>query len=456
MFNARGLRIANKDVLPIIEGGKGVAISTGVTSGHWARCGGIGTVSAVNADFYDENGNIVRQVYTEKNREDRHKKLIEYAIKGGISQIKIASDIAEGNGAINMNVLWGMGGVEEVLCGIMDKVKDLVNGITCGAGMPYKLAEIAARYSTYYYPIISSARAFKILYKRSFSKFTEWLGGVVYEDPWLAGGHVGLSNAEDPTKPEAPYNRVKALRQAMSESGLGTVPIIIAGGVWWLSEWQDWIDNPAIGPVAFQFGSRPLVTQESPISDEWKQLLLHLRKEDIILNKFSPTGFYSSAVKNPFITELLDRSTRQVKYSDTATEELNQKFEGHFISESDLARAKEWASNGFSAIRTTPDHTLLFVTPEKARTILAEQMSCSGCLSACTFSGWNESGPSLTPDPRTFCIQKTLQSVAHDQDVENNLVFTGGCSYRFSEDPFYHGGFIPNIKQLVDRIMTGF
>ena len=51
----------------------------------------------------------------------------------------------------------------------------------------------------YYYPIISSARAFQVLWKRAYNRFVEYLGGVVYEDPWLAGGHNGLSNAEDPT-----------------------------------------------------------------------------------------------------------------------------------------------------------------------------------------------------------------------------------------------------------------
>ena len=39
---------------------------------------------------------------------------------------------------------------------------------------------------------------FKILYKRAYVRSSKWLGGVVYEDPWLAGGHNGLSNNEDP------------------------------------------------------------------------------------------------------------------------------------------------------------------------------------------------------------------------------------------------------------------
>ena len=62
----------------------------------------------------------------------------------------------------------------------------------------------------------------------------------------------------------------------MREFGLGETPIIMAGGVWWLEEWEDWIDNPELGPIAFQFGTRPLLTKESPIGDAWKQRLLTL------------------------------------------------------------------------------------------------------------------------------------------------------------------------------------
>ena len=66
--------------------------------------------------------------------------------------------------------------------------------------MPYRLSEIAAKFNVYYYPIISSGRAFNALWKRAYSKTAELLGGVVYEDPWLAGGHNGLSNGEDPSQ----------------------------------------------------------------------------------------------------------------------------------------------------------------------------------------------------------------------------------------------------------------
>ena len=197
--------------------------------------------------------------------------------------------MAGGKGAININVLWEMGGAQRVLHGVLERTKGLVTGVTCGAGMPYKLSEIAASYGVNYLPIISSARAFSALWKRAYHKAAEWLAAVVYEDPWLAGGHNGLSNAEDPRKPQDPYPRVKALRETMREQGIAdSVPIVMAGGVWRLDEWENWIDNPELGQIVFQFGTRPLLTQESPIPAEWKARLMNLEEGDVLLHRFSP------------------------------------------------------------------------------------------------------------------------------------------------------------------------
>ena len=120
-----------------------------------------------------------------------------------------------------MNVLWEMAAAERILHGVLEGARGLINGVTCGAGMPYRIAEICASYGVHYYPIVSSARAFRALWKRAYHKFRDWLGGVVYEDPWLAGGHNGITNSEDPEKPGArPIPRVLELRQLMREFGL--------------------------------------------------------------------------------------------------------------------------------------------------------------------------------------------------------------------------------------------
>jgi NAD(P)H-dependent flavin oxidoreductase YrpB (nitropropane dioxygenase family) len=316
-----------REVWPLVEGGKGVSATNHASSGAWAAAGGIGTVSAVNADSYDPTGKIAPQIYDGKTRRERHEQLIQFGIEGAVAQVKLAHEISSGKGAININVLWEMGGAQPILRGVLEQTKGLIHGVTCGAGMPYKLSEIAAEFGVSYLPIVSSGRAFRALWKRAYSKVPELLGAVVYEDPWLAGGHNGLSNAEDPLKPEDPYPRVKALRDVMREAGIpDATPIVMAGGVWYLRDWNEWIDNPELGQIAFQYGTRPLLTQESPIPQGWKDRLMTLEEGDVLLHKFSPTGFYSSAVKTPFLLNLQARSDRQIAYGREQTETLTHQM----------------------------------------------------------------------------------------------------------------------------------
>ncbi|QDH13733.1 nitronate monooxygenase [Formicincola oecophyllae] len=469
------VRMSGKEVLPLVEGGKGVSISTGRSSGAWAAAGGVGTISAVNADCYDAEGNPIPQIYRAKTRRERQGELIDYAIKGGIAQARIARELAGPKGVIHANFMWEMGGAEEVIAGILEGAPGTIDGLTCGAGMPYRLADVAARFGVHYYPIVSSGRAFNALWRRSFKNKANLLGGVVYEDPWRAGGHNGLSNTEDPLKPEEPYPRVRELRRVMNSFGLDAVPIIMAGGVWWLDDWKDWIGNPELGPVAFQFGTRPILTQESPVPDAWKRRLLTLKKGDVYLNKFSPTGFYSSAVQNAFLRDLRERSERQVPYR-TAEEgaftvpcPIGARGRHVYLKADDCAKVEKYREEGFTEALRTPDETLVFVTPGEARTILQDQANCMGCLSQCHFSNWSQKGPDYAlpqrADPRSFCIQKTLQAIAHitprtpsaeaDHLVDHNLMFAGTSAWRFGTDPFYANGFIPTMKQLIDRILTG-
>ncbi len=459
------IRYAGREVWPLVEGGKGVAATNHASSGAWAAAGGIGTVSAVNADSYDPSGKIIPQVYAALTRRDRHEQLVRYAIDGAVEQVKRAFDISNGKGAININVLWEMGGAQQVLEGVLEKTRGLVSGVTCGAGMPYKLSEIAARFNVNYLPIVSSGRAFRALWKRAYHKVSDLMGAVVYEDPWLAGGHNGLSNAENPLKPEDPYPRVKALRDIMRAEGVAdTVPIVMAGGVWFLREWDNWIDNPELGQIAFQFGTRPLLTEESPIPIGWKDHLRTLEPGDVILHRFSPTGFYSSAVHNPFLRELEARSERQIPYSKveagehTVQLDVGVRGRNFWVTYKDRERARGWAALGFTLALRTPDDTVVFITPQERETIHKDQSDCMGCLSHCGFSSWKDHEDYTTgrlADPRSFCIQKTLQDVAHGGDLDKNLVFAGHAAYRFKQDPFYSNNFTPSVKQLVDRILTG-
>ena len=464
----KGLKPINyggREVWPLVEGGKGVSATNHASSGAWAAAGGIGTVSAVNADSYDADGRIIPQIYRALTRKERHEELIGYAIDGAVEQVRRAYEHASGKGAININILWEMGGAQRVLEGVLERTKGLITGVTCGAGMPYKLSEIAGRYNVHYLPIISSARAFRALWKRAYHKVAHLMAAVVYEDPWLAGGHNGLSNAEDPLIPEDPYPRVKALRDTMRAEGIADeVPIVMAGGVWYLRDWEHWIDNPELGQIAFQYGTRPLLTQESPIPQDWKDRLRTLDEGDVLLHRFSPTGFYSSAVRNPFLRDLEARSERQIPYSKQQAGDhvvqldVGVKGKNFWVTPHDRARARDWFAEGYTEALKTPDNTVVFVTERDRDTIRKDQADCMGCLSHCGFSSWKDHDDYTTgylADPRSFCIQKTLQDIAHGGDVEQNLMFAGHAAFNFKTDPFYSNNFTPTVKELVDRILTG-
>ena len=89
-------------------------------------------------------GEAIPQLYFGKTRRERHEELLAYAIKGGIAQAKIAWEASGGKGRIHMNVLWEMAGAERVLHGVLEGAKGLIHGVTCGAGMPYRIAEICS------------------------------------------------------------------------------------------------------------------------------------------------------------------------------------------------------------------------------------------------------------------------------------------------------------------------
>ena len=453
--------LSGKEVLPLIEGGKGINASDGRSSGAWAHENCVGTFSGVSPDFYDSMGNVIIEKFFKKKRAERHEEMVEYAIKGGVAQAQVAHEVSNGNGRIHMNMLWELADSERILTGVLERAKGLINGVTCGAGLPYRLGELASRFGVYYYPIVSSARAFQVLWKRAYNRFVEYLGGVVYEDPWLAGGHNGLSNAEDPNKPENPYNRLVELRRVLNSLGLQDKPIILAGGVWSLSDWKDYIDNPDIGKIAFQFGTRPMITKESPVSDAWKKVMLQVKKGDVILQKFSPTGFFSSAIKNTFLEKLIERKKGEIAFSDEATEEFSHPLNMSaskmiFIRPEDAEKAMNQFNAGLTEIKETPDNTVVFMTPEDWKQMKLDRANCVGCLSQCQFSTWSQATGTTgrLPDPRSYCIHKTLYEVGHGGSVKDHLLFAGHQVYRFATDPLYRNG-IPSVKELIEKIKNG-
>ncbi len=424
----RPISYGGREVWPLIEGGKGVSATNHTSSGAWAAAGGIGTVSAVNADSYDAEGKIIPQVYHALTRRERHEELVRYAIDGAVEQVKRAYDIASGKGAININVLWEMGGGAARARQACSNAPAASSPASPAApACPTSCPRSPQRFNVNYLPIISSARAFRALWKRAYHKVAELLAAVVYEDPWLAGGHNGLSNAEDPHKPEDPYPRVLALRDTMRESGISDdVPIIMAGGVWYLREWEHWIDNPELGPIAFQFGTRPLLTEESPIPRGLEGAAARRsRKATSCSTASARPASIRSAVRNSFLRNLEERSERQIAYSrveagehTVAARRRRASGKNFWVTPNDLDRVARVGRRRALPRRSARPTTRWSSSapPERGRSA-QDQAACMGCLSRSAASPTGRTTTTTSTgrlaDPRSFCIQKTLQDIAH-------------------------------------------
>ncbi len=469
-------------IRPLVQGGKGVGATNGVSAGAWAAENAAGTIAAIGAAIgYDENGREVPYSYESKTRHGRFEEMLSMSVKGCQLQVEIAHDACNGKGRIRINFLKMAGGSVRIMREVLAATRlagggNKIHAVTMGAGLASKEdAKICADEGVYLDPIISSAMALKVLLTRTYrnwaGRYAEVIGAVVYEDPWLAGGHNGITSRENPDAPQDPYERVKALRKIMNDNGMQDVAIIMAGGVWYLRDWQNWLDNPEIGPIAFQIGTRDLLTKECPISNEWKDLLFDMKEEDVVLNKFSPTGFYSSAYNNGMMRELYERSNRQVPFAKKISNSMNKPVEGlgvpvnsYGVLPEDKEKVDSWIAQGFATPLRTPDDTLIFVTKEKALEIKSHRTECVGCISTCKLSTWCEDADKKystgkIPDPRVHCIRKGLQAAIAGKNLDEALIFSGHNAYKAGDDPFYRGengcAFIPTVKQLIERLTAG-
>lgn len=469
-------------IRPLIQGGKGVGATNGVNAGAWAAENAGGTIAAIGAAIgYDDEGIEIPYSYETHKRHERFEEMVALSITGCKLQADIAHKASNGKGRVRINFLKMAGGAMRIMHELLAATRlpeggNKIHAVTMGAGLASEEdARICADEGVYLDPIISSVMALKVLLKRTYrnwaGRYPEVIGAVVYEDPWMAGGHNGITSRENPEEPQDPYERVKALRKIMNENGMEKVAIVMAGGVWYLRDWESWLDNPDIGPIAFQIGTRELLTKESPISQEWKDLLLSMKEGDVVLNTFSPTGFYSSAYNNGMMRDLYERSKRQVPFTLTGDENMSEPVEGpgvpknrYGISPDDKIKVDGWIAQGFTIPERTPDDTLIFVTKQEALEIKSHKTECVGCISTCKLSGWCEDqdknySTGKRPDPRVHCIRKGLQGAIRGKNLDQHLIFAGHNAFMAGDDPFYLGEngdvFIPTVKQLIERLTAG-
>jgi len=269
---------------PIIQGGMGVGISWDRLAGTVSLEGGLGVISAVGTGVYQN------REYADKviGKTRRPYESINFYSKAGLKKIFENARKICGDRPLGCNILYAQTDYKRV---VQDACEAGANMIITGAGLPLTMPEATKDYpDVALVPIVSTAKALKILCRRWKKTHNRLPDAVVVEGP-LSGGHQGFKYDEC-FKEE---NRLENILPPVVEEAKnwGDIPVISAGGIWNHNDIAKMLD---LGASAVQMGTRFIGTMECDASDVLKRVLLNAKEEDIKLFN-SPVGYPARGVK---------------------------------------------------------------------------------------------------------------------------------------------------------------
>jgi nitronate monooxygenase len=139
-------------------------------------------------------------------------------------------------------------------------------------------------------PIISSAKALKIICKRWQKRYDRLPDGVILEGP-KSGGHQGFTYEQCTMDENQLENLVKPVVQ--EAENWGGIPVFAAGGIWDKDDIDKFMD---MGCSGVQMATRFIGTHECDAHDKFKEVLLDANEENIELVK-SPVGLPARGVR---------------------------------------------------------------------------------------------------------------------------------------------------------------
>lgn len=290
------LKLRNKEVLPVIQGGMGVGVSAHKLAGAVAREGAVGTIASIDLRIHHPD-------LLEKSNASRDPGVIEVCNLLALArEIEAARRIAP-NGFIAVNVMKAVAGHEKL---VKQACYSGADAIIMGAGLPLDLPEMVAGYDIALIPILSDARGVKLVLKRWMRK-NVLPDAIIIENPKYAGGHLGAPKTE--TVNDEKYNfapvfaEIKAL---FVELGIDPIPLIAAGGI---NSFESMKSLFEMGASGVQLGTVFAVTEESDADDVFKQTLLNAKADDIV-TFLSTAGLPARAVRTPWLNKYLKREEK--------------------------------------------------------------------------------------------------------------------------------------------------
>ena len=282
----KGIKVGDKQSkYPIIQGGMGVGVSMHNLAGNVSKEGGIGIISTADIGYLEE---------------DFAKEPMKANLRAIGKEIKKAREIAGKDKIIGVNIMVALKNYSEI---VRECVKQKIDLIISGAGIPKELPEYVKGTTTKIAPIVSSLRCCKLIVSHWIKKYNYVPDMIVIEGP-EAGGHLGFKSEEleENKKPKLENivtDVVNYIKGVENETGKD-IPVIAAGGIWDSKDIKKFLN---LGASGVQMATRFVATNECDASTEFKQAYINAKNEDVKIIK-SPVGMPGRAINNSFIKML--------------------------------------------------------------------------------------------------------------------------------------------------------
>lgn len=269
--------------VPIIQGGMGVGVSLNGLASAVANEGGVGVISSAGLGLLYRN-------YSSD--------FLKASIYGLKEEIRLARE--KSNGVIGVNVMVAMSNFVDM---VKTAIAEKVDIIFSGAGLPLEMPSFLKKdSSTKLVPIVSSARATKIICEKWLKQYNYLPDAIVVEGP-KAGGHLGFKPEQIDDEHYSLEHLIPEVIQEVKhfeEENNKKIPVIAAGGIY---TGADIYNIMQLGAAAVQMATIFVTTNECDASDDFKQAYINAEKEDIGIIK-SPVGMPGRAILNEFLEKV--------------------------------------------------------------------------------------------------------------------------------------------------------
>lgn len=280
----KSLQIGNLVIaVPVIQGGMGVGISLSGLAAAVANEGGVGVISSAGLGLLYK---------------DFSNNFLEASIHGLKEEIRKAREKTKG--ILGVNVLVAMTNFADM---VRTAISEKIDILIAGAGLPLDLPSFLKEDSiTKIVPIVSSARAAKLICEKWKTNYNYLPDAVIVEGP-KAGGHLGFKeeqiNDENYSLEKLVPEIVNELK-VFEEESKKPIPLIAAGGIYTGADIDRIIK---LGASGVQMATRFVATEECDASPSFKQTYIDAKEKDLEIIK-SPVGMPGRALISNFLEKV--------------------------------------------------------------------------------------------------------------------------------------------------------